>query len=211
MRTVGVILSEARINKSLSLEDVENATKIRMKFLKAIEADDFSLIPSLSYAKGFVKNYSEFLGLNSRDVLAFFRRQTVEISKSSLLPKGIDAPLNRSLFQLTPGRFVVSIVVVLASLFFLYLGTQYQMLQKMPKLDIETPKPQTVTSDRRIDVLGTTDPDGTLTINGVSVLVRSDGKFFDQVTLDPGVNKLVIVATSRLGKTTTKTIEVGAK
>ena len=211
MRTVGEILSEARVNKSLTLEDVERATRIRIKFLKAIEEDNFSGMPSMSYAKGFVKNYSEYLGLNSRTVLAFFRRQTVEITKSSLLPKGMGEPLNRSAFQLTPGKFVVLIIIVLASLFIAYLGVQYRTLQNTPTLIIDEPKSQTVTSDKRIDVLGRTDPDATVTINGVSVLVRADGKFFDQLTLDPGVNRLVIVATSRLGKTTIKNVEVGAK
>jgi cytoskeletal protein RodZ len=211
MKTVGEILSEARKNKSLSLEDAENATKIRLKFLRAMEADDFSTMPSLSYAKGFVKNYSEYLGLNSRTVLAFFRRQTVDAPKSSLLPKGMGEPLNRSLFQLTPGRFVISIIILLASLFFIYLGVQYRTLQQTPTLSIDSPKPQMVTTDKRVDVLGNTDPDATVTVNGVSVLVRSDGKFFDQVSLDPGVNKLTIIATSRLGKTSTKVLEVGVK
>jgi hypothetical protein len=59
--------------------------------------------------------------------------------------------------------------------------------------------------------LGKTDPDATISINGVSVLVRGDGKFFDQLNLDPGVNKIIIVATSRLGKSVTKVIEVGSK
>lgn len=209
MRTVGEMLREARQKKSLTLEQVEEGTKIRLKFLSAIESDDFSGLPSLSYAKGFVKNYSEFVGLNSRTVLAFFRRQTVEVSKSSLLPKGMEEPLNRSMFQLTPGKFIILIVVALMSLFLIYLGYQYRTLQQAPALIIYEPKTQAVVSEKRVDVLGKTDPDATITINGVSVLVRSDGKFFDQVSLDAGVNTLMIIATSRLGKTTTSVIEVG--
>lgn len=102
MRTVGEMLKEARIEKKYSLEDIERGTKIRLKFLQAMERDDFAQMPSLSYAKGFIKNYSEFLGLNSKTVLAFFRRQTIDTPKSHLLPKGMGEPLNRSLFQLTP-------------------------------------------------------------------------------------------------------------
>jgi cytoskeletal protein RodZ len=211
MRTVGEMLREARERKSLPLEAVEEGTKIRLKFLKAIESNDFTQMPSLSYAKGFVKNYSEFLGLNSRTVLAFFRRQTVEVTRSSLLPKRIDEPLNRSLLQLTPGKFITLIVSVLVLLFLVYLGLQYQALQKAPTLIVDEPGHQVVVTDKRIDVLGKTDPDATVTINGVSVLVRSDGRFFDQINLDPGVNKLTIVATSRLGKTTTQLVEVGLK
>lgn len=209
MKTVGGMLREARENKHVSLQDVEQATKIRLKFLEGMEADDFSIMPSLSYAKGFVKNYSEFLGLNSQTVLAFFRRQTVEAPKSSLLPKGMETSLNRSIFQLTPAKFVASIIAVLVIFFLLYLGVQYKALNQAPMLVVESPKHQALVVDKRIEVLGKTDADATVTINGVSVLVRGDGRFFDQVTLEPGVNKITIVATSRLGKTTTVGREVG--
>jgi len=66
-------------------------------------------------------------------------------------------------------------------------------------------------SDPRLQILGNTDPDATVTINGVSVLVRGDGKFFDQVALNPGVNTFTIIATSRLGKSTTIIRDIGVK
>jgi len=211
MRTVGEMLRETRQEKSLRLEEVEEATKIRLKFLEAIERDDFRALPSLSYAKGFVKNYSEFLGLDSIKILAFFRRQIADVPKSSLLPKGVEHPLNRTFLQLTPGRFITGIVVALIIIFLGYLGFQYRSLQQPPMLNIASPVNQQVVTDNRIDVLGTTNPDATVTVNGISVLVRDDGKFFDQIQLDPGVNKVVIVAISRYGKTTSVIREVGVR
>jgi cytoskeletal protein RodZ len=209
MKTVGQMLSEARISQSLTLEEVERGTKIRTRFIQAIESDTFERLPSVSYAKGFVKNYSEYLGMDSTKVLAFFRRQTEDITKSTLLPKGIEHPLNRSWFQLTPGKFIALVVVALVIIFLLYLGFQYQSLNKPPFLILDSPKNQMVTSDFHIDVLGRTDSDATVTINGISVLVRSDGKFFDQVVLEPGVNTIKVISTSRFGKTTTLTREIG--
>lgn len=212
MKTVGSILKEARVSQGYSLSEVEEATKIRQKFLVAIESDDYSRLPSVSYAKGFVKNYSEYLGLNSRTVLAFFRRQTVDPARSSLLPKSADVPIRGSWFQLTPGRFVGLLVAFFVCLFLVYLGFQYRALYQAPTLEIESPASSgLVVSERRIEVLGKTDPDATVTINGTSVLVRSDGKFFDQVNLETGVNKITITATSRFGKTTTVVREVGQK
>ncbi len=209
MKTAGSILRETRESKGISLSEVETATKIRVKFLEAIERDALIELPSLSYAKGFIKNYSDFLGLDSRTVLAFFRRQTTETPKSSILPKGVSESLNRSMFQLTPGRFLSFVVSGLVLVFLGYLGLQYGALRRAPMLDIESPTNQTVVSNRRVDILGKTDPDATVTINGTSVLIRSDGKFFDQVNLEPGVNVITIIATSRLGKTTTLIREVG--
>lgn len=209
MKTVGSILKEARVARNIALAQAEQATKIRLKFLKAIESDDYSGLPSLSYAKGFVKNYSEYLGLDSSMVLAFFRRQTAEVTRSSLLPKGVSEPLGKSLFQLTPGKFLSGILIALALIFLGYLGFQYRKLNQPAFLSIESPTNQFVTQERRVDILGKTDPDATVTVNGINVLVRGDGKFFDQVPLDTGVNKITIIATSRFGKTTTIVREVG--
>ncbi len=209
MKTVGEILKSNRLSKGYSLEQVEQATKIRLKFLRDIENDDYTRLPSLSYAKGFVKNYSEFLGLDSGNVLAFFRRQTQEVSRSSLLPKGMAEPLNQPLIQLTPGRFLALLLAGLVGVFLLYFGIQYVKLRQPPKLTVETPKNQMITLERRLDVVGRTDADATLTINGASVLVKSDGSFFDQIVLDAGVNKITVIATSRFGKTTTVMREVG--
>jgi hypothetical protein len=211
MRTVGEMLRDARFAKQLTLVDVEQGTKIRLKFLEAIEKNDFTTLPSLSYAKGFVKNYSEYLGLDSQTTLAFFRRQIADVPKSSLLPKGMEEPLNRSYLQLTPQKFIAFIMGGLIILFLAYLGFQYRSLHQAPMLTVDSPLHQAIVTEKRIEVFGKTDLDATITINGVSVLVRGDGKFFDQVTLENGVNKVTIVATSRLGKTTTEVREVGLK
>ena len=209
MKSVGSILRDTRQKKGIVLEDVEKATRIRHKFLEAIEKDDYTLIPSPAYAKGFVKNYSEFLGLDSATILAFFRRQSEDGSKQNLLPKKSIA--QDSFFRLTPFRFVTFLFGVCSILFLSYFIFQYLQLQKSPMIIIENPKQDAVLEDRKVDILGKTSPDATVTVNGVSVLVRSDGNFFDQVSLDPGVNTITITATSRFGKSTTVVRKVGLK
>jgi cytoskeletal protein RodZ len=209
MKTVGQVLKETRESKNLSLDEVATATKIQKKYLIAIESDDLKPIPSQAYASGFVKNYSEFLGLNSKHVMAFLRRQTKEVSKTTLLPKKEMAPLKPSMIMLTPTRFLVIIITILLLLFVGYFITQYQRLQQPPILIVEQPlEGQEVIEAKRIEVLGRTDPDATVTINSVGVLVRSDGKFFDQIEVFPGDNIITISSTSRYGKTSTVVREV---
>lgn len=205
MKTVGSILKEAREAKRLTFEQVETATKIRAKFLAGIEADDYGSLPSLSYAKGFVKNYAEYLGIPTGTILAFFRRQTLEISKSAILPKGVAESLNRTWFQLTPGKFLIILFVGFVMLFLIYLGIQYRQLQNPPELVIDAPPENALVAAKKVELLGATDPDATVTVNGISVLVRGDGKFFDQISLEPGTNTVTIIATSRYGKKTTVT------
>lgn len=208
MKTVGQIFLQKRKEKKLSLDDVEKSTKIRRKFLDAIERDAFSELPSQAYTKGFIKNYASFLGYDAAVLLAFYRRQTLEAPKNTLLPKDTEKVLKRSLFRLTPSRFVVLFGLSLALIFFSYFFLQYQRIQTPPSLTIQSPAVGLETVDRRIDVTGQTDADATVIVNGVSVVVRSDGKFFDQVTLELGANKITVSSTSKFGKVTTNIREV---
>lgn len=87
MNTVGTMLKEARVAKGISLVDVEKQTKIRLKFLEAIEQDAYHLLPSPVYAKGFVKNYSEFLGLDSSVIMAFLEDKAKMLNDQSFFRK----------------------------------------------------------------------------------------------------------------------------
>lgn len=209
MKTVGIMLREARTSKGLTPQDVERAIKIREKYIVAIEADSFGQLPSPSYAKGFVRNYAEYLGLPTDSMMAFFRRQMTDVSRASLLPKGIAQTLRPSWFHLTPGRFVGLLVSVLLIIFFLYLGRQYFRIGKAPPLTVNSPANQQIVSGSRVVVEGQSDRDATVTINGISTIVRDDGRFYEQVAVEPGVNKIMITAASRFGKTTTVVREVG--
>lgn len=209
MKTVGAMLKEARQSRGLTLAQVEHATKIREKFLVGIEADELAALPSLSYAKGFIRNYAEYLGLSSEVVMAIFRRQTSESSRASLLPTGVADPLNTPMLRLTPGRFLGILVSGLLIVFLVYFLNQYHRLSLTPSLEIIAPKNQMIVSQARVVVEGKTDPDATVTINGISTIIRDDGRFYEQISVNPGVNKIVIEATSKFGKTKSYSREVG--
>jgi len=203
------MLREARTTKGITPGDVELAIKIREKYILAIEADNFGDLPSPSYAKGFVRNYAEYLGLPTDAIMAFFRRQMTDVSRASLLPKGVADPLNAPRVHLTPGRFIALLVGALCLVFLLYLGIQYLRIGIAPPLTVTSPTNQQIVESSRVVVEGKTQPDTTVMINGVSTIVRDDGRFYEQVAVEPGVNKITITATSRFGKAATIVREVG--
>ncbi|MBI5019598.1 helix-turn-helix domain-containing protein [Candidatus Gottesmanbacteria bacterium] len=209
MKTVGSMLQEARLKKGVTPQGVEQAIKIREKYILAIEEDNFGALPSPSYAKGFVRNYAEYLGLPTDAVMAFFRRQMTDVTRASLLPKGVSDPLNAPFVHLTPGRFMGLLVGLLFTVFMLYLGAQYFKIGKAPPLTLTSPVNQQIVESSRVVVEGKTQPDTTVMINGISTIVRDDGRFYEQVAVEPGVNKITVTATSRFGKVTTLTREVG--
>jgi cytoskeletal protein RodZ len=67
--SIGAILKRAREDKNLSVADVAAATRIRWKFIQALEDENFRLIPSQVFAKGFLKTYSNFLELDTASLL----------------------------------------------------------------------------------------------------------------------------------------------
>lgn len=206
MRTVGQLLKDARLVKGFTLEQVEKATKIRYKFLTAIEADDFQKLPAFPYIQGFIKNYSDFVGLRSPTMLALFRRQYT--LKERQKREHIEEPLTQSSWQITPNKVIFVLVVGLIIGFFSYFYAQYRALHAKPPLEVEHPSESGVVVEDTIAVYGQTDPDATITINQEAALVKEDGKFYKDVTLNPGENTLVIEAVSRRGIKTTLTRKV---
>ena len=66
---IGYILKEARLKKDVSIEEVEEELKIRGRYLKALEEDNYELLPGKVYIKGFVKIYGEYLNLDVAELL----------------------------------------------------------------------------------------------------------------------------------------------
>ena len=201
MRTVGQLLKEERQKKGFTLEQIERSTKIRFKFLTAIDADDYKLLPALPYIQGFIKNYSDFLGLRTTTTLALFRRQFA--NKEQNRETHVEQPLTEPIWRPTPNKVLFTLILFIVLLLFGYFFIQYQALHSPPPLTIESPKEDLVTKEAVIAVFGVTDHDATITFNKVPILVHEDGKFYKDISLALGSNTLEIISTSRVGEKTT--------
>jgi len=69
MPTIGEQLRKTREARKLTIKQVMQATRIRSYYLEAMEQDDFSTMPSAAQARGFLRSYAEFLGLNTDEVI----------------------------------------------------------------------------------------------------------------------------------------------
>jgi cytoskeleton protein RodZ len=69
MDELGQILRQARENKGLSIEEAHEETRINVQYLEAFENGDYSVLPSATHAKGFLRNYARFLGLDPKPLL----------------------------------------------------------------------------------------------------------------------------------------------
>ena len=66
MFEIGNSLREARLRQTLDFPEIERATKIRGKYLRALEDEQFEVLPAQTYVKGFLRSYAEYLGLDGQ-------------------------------------------------------------------------------------------------------------------------------------------------
>ena len=201
MIRIGQRLKDARLAKGLSLEDVSRFTKIRSSFLTAIEKGEYNKLPSSSYATGFVQNYAEFLGLPKREITALFRREFDGEKIYKVLPEGFikEEQLGKRSFKVHQAIVPVILLLVLLVGFLLY---QYRASFLNPPLNVIVPKEGIKVNNPDIVVVGSTDPNVTLTINSTPVAVDDDGRFSKNTTLFPGKSVITIRALNKFGKET---------
>ena len=73
MFEIGSTLRETRVRRKTTLQQAEDDTKIRVKYIQAMENDDFDLMPSAAYVKGFLRTYSEYLDLDANVIVEEYR------------------------------------------------------------------------------------------------------------------------------------------
>ncbi|QAY65658.1 helix-turn-helix domain-containing protein [Paenibacillus protaetiae] len=75
MSDLGALLRKAREESGLTLDDIQEITKIRKRYLEALESGDHSVLPGSFYVRAFVKNYSEAVGLDPDEVLRLYQHE----------------------------------------------------------------------------------------------------------------------------------------
>lgn len=73
MSDLGQLLKKARNERKLTLDDLQESTKIRKRYLEAIEEGDFKVLPGNFYTRAFIKSYAEAVGLDPEEVLRLYR------------------------------------------------------------------------------------------------------------------------------------------
>src|SRR3989304_9931803 len=114
-RTLGQTLRGAREAKRWDLARAERETRIRTRYLVALEQGDYRDLPSPVYTRGFVRNYALYLGLDPELCLDLYRLEATpdESPRPALTqPHPIDVR-RRGALILTPGRVATATLIVL--------------------------------------------------------------------------------------------------
>jgi len=113
---IGNTLRDARNRRKIDLSEVEEATKIRVRFLRAIENEEWDVLPGETYARAFIKTYASYLGLDGERLAEDFRAEAGTAAGDRPPPRIEPAASARR----TTGRSAVGgrilVVVVVAAL-----------------------------------------------------------------------------------------------
>lgn len=212
--TLGEKLKKTRENSRLTYDDIEKVTKIRKKYIKAIEEGDYNSLPPDVYMRGFLKNYSKVLRIKESKVLEIYEKErgAVDNIKQAKKTSRIK-PLKSPKIIVTPRTFFI-ILTVLATLAVIgYIIFELLIFSASPKLIISSPSDNAVIKKSFIDIIGKTDEGVEVFINGQKVNTGEEGDFKVNVSIgQKGVNSIKIIARNiKNGKTTEKTTNIIAE
>ncbi len=201
---LGERLLAAREQKGVDLYRAERDTKIRVRYLAALERGDYSELPGMVYTKGFLRNYALYLGLDPEEILEQYRQEfgaSRPAEPVAIVPRALEAPSGGLTFS--RGVVVAAVLSLVVILFLAYVAYQLLRFTQPPSLAVTQPPDRVTTMDATADqtvLAGTSVAGTTITIQGTGqqpyrVTTDSSGHWQQQVPLTKGQNQFSITAT----------------
>jgi len=211
VQTLGEKLSRARKRKGVDLIEAELATKVRAKYLEALESGDFEFLPNDIYTKGFLTVYAQYLGLDAKKIAELYdlerSSRKSEDDQTFLTAK----PVKEKSLVITSKMVVICLAALFCLSAVVYIVFQVLSFASVPRLVIDSPNRDLIVESETIKIIGVTDPGVNLRINKEAIPVTSDGKFEREVTLQSGLNTIIVTATNKANKEASKVVIVERK
>ena len=217
---LGEVLRTAREARDVDLARVERDTKIRARYLQALEDGDYAELPGAVYTKGFLRNYGAYLGLDTEYLIDLYRLEssqpTSEKPAVPTPPRPISTRRSRPLV-VTPGAIMAALLTVGVAIFIIYIALELVTFARTPDLEITAPAGNVNGWDQlEYTIIGRTEPNSRVTVKGLrenpTVTADASGNFTIVVGLVPGSNVITLEALDpRTNRTSeaTRTIVVG--
>lgn len=193
MQTLGQYLSIARREKNISTGQASKSLLIGEELLEAFENEKWQDLPEPAIAKGFLKNYASYLGLDADFALALYRRDFDETKYAKRPPL-----VGKRGLMLTPNKIVTGLFIFVILIFTAYLIIQYLSIFSKPKLQVVSPPDDITTNAPVIEVAGTVEKGSTVSIDGEFTPIDASGNFNKEIKLASGKNTIEIIAAKKL-------------
>ena len=204
---IGETLQLARERKGVDLYRAERDTKIRLRYLSALEDGDYEELPAPVYTKGFLRNYAIYLGLAPDDILDRWRDEMEQMRTATRVavippPMPIVEPGGRRL-HITPSMIVAGLVGLVVIAFVGYIAIQLARFVETTPIGLTNPTNVFSQIDAEsITLAGTSGPGASIRITGpgdqlYNVSANENGEWSRLVSLARGRNDFTIIATDR--------------
>jgi len=217
---LGEVLRTAREAKGVDLTKVERDTKIRERYLSALERGEYRELPGAVYTKGFLRNYGAYLGLDPEYLIDLYRLETVlgpsERAGAPTPPRPIAVRRSRNLV-VSPGAVAGTILTLVVAGLIVWIGYEFFNFARTPELRVVAPAGDVAAHiGDTITIRGVTAPNATITVEGLrenpSVVADASGNFEVSVNLVPGSNVIELTAmdpvTERSSAAVVRTVQV---
>lgn len=196
--SLGEKLRLKREEKNISIKEVSDELKIPTEYLSAIEKEDWSKIPGEIYIKNFLKTYCDFLGVHFGLSFNYYKKQQAQnaLKKQEVKENKLKIFVN----SITPHSFRRFFFVVVLLFFLGYIYYETSNYIKPPKLEISQPNKDYVTKDNLVTIVGKTDEEAMLYINGQNIALEDNGVFSIEVKLKYGLNNFEIISQRKHGR-----------
>jgi len=189
----------------MRLEDVSRKINISAKYLSALEEENFENLPSGLYRKNFLKEYANYLGLDSLELIKQLETTPENDSVDNPFSQKI---LKKSTFLVFP-KIIRNILFFLSVIIcFLYLIFYFQRIVSAPSLTIIYPEKNLLIKNISIDIKGQADKEAEIKINGELVLNNNNGLFSQTINLKKGLNTITISAKKKYSRESTATRQI---
>lgn len=200
---LGDILKEKRKQHDAELSQVAKDLMIDKQYLQALEDGDYESLPTDTYSLQFLKKYSQFLELDYNKIKQKFLQEKDLFFKSKdiKIKPGYDfnptKKMSRMNFLIIPKIWRNLIIISIILSFFVYFGWSIKKMFTPPFLTIQSPENNLIVSEREVEVIGQTEKEVKLLINGQDVLSDSEGNFNKNIDLQKGINIIKISAATK--------------
>lgn len=208
-QTVGELLLHARQTKSADRSKIASHLKIPDRHLDSLERGRYNDLPSPVYIKNYLKLYAKALGIAWERIGPLYEQEVQMYYGVPKLPHEQAEQLVQQRRKLAPSKMherrpliiprliVMGFWAVVVFLLVLYFVWEIVQFISPPELLVTNPSADTIVSVPELDIVGRTEPESIVEVNGQTTSVNPDGSFTETLYLQEGLNTVVITSRTK--------------
>ncbi|MEA3398726.1 MAG: helix-turn-helix domain-containing protein [Patescibacteria group bacterium] len=195
---IGKQLSSRRRQNKLKVEDIAAKLNINSKYITFLEEGSFNKLPAGIYGKNFLKEYAQFLNLETKPLLKIYDDESKKNVKQNKI--FVQKATKSFRFLTVPKIIKNGLIAIIIIALIAYLSFCVGKIISPPELAIVYPQEDITIRERFIEISGKTEKEAKIMINGELTLIDAEGNFIKNINLKNGLNIILISAQKKYSR-----------